>query len=62
MIPFTLIVILPTNRKLLSANLDKESAEARQLLDRWSGLHGVRSLLSFSSFLVFLAALSRSLQ
>ena len=61
-IPFTLIVILPTNRKLLSANLDKESAEARQLLDRWNGLHAVRSFLSFSSFLVFLAALSRSLQ
>lgn len=59
-IPFTLIMILPTNRKLLSPNLDKESPEARQLLDRWSRLHAVRSLLSFISFLVFLVSLSRS--
>ncbi len=59
-IPFTLIVILPTNRRLLSPNLDKESPEARQLLDRWSRLHAVRSLLSLSSFLVFLVLLSRS--
>ena len=59
-IPFTFIVILPTNRRLLSPNLHKESPEARQLLDRWSRLHAVRSLLSFSSFLVFLVSLSRS--
>jgi hypothetical protein len=57
-IPFTLIVILPTNRKLLSPNLSKESPEARELLDRWGRLHAVRSLLSFSSFLVFVLALN----
>ena len=49
-IPFTLIVILPTN-----------SAEAAQLLDRWGKLHTVRSILSFSSFLVFLFSLSQKL-
>jgi anthrone oxygenase-like protein len=59
-IPFTLIVVLPTNRRLLSPNLDKESPEARQLMNRWSRLHAVRSLLSFSAFLVFLVSLSRS--
>ncbi len=59
-IPFTLIVILPTNRSLLSPNLDRGSLEARQLLDRWNRLHAVRSLLSLSSFLVFLLSLSRS--
>ncbi len=59
-IPFTLIVILPTNRKLLSANLDKESQEASRLLDRWNRLHAVRSVLSLSSFLVCLSSLSNS--
>jgi hypothetical protein len=59
-IPFTLIVILPTNRKLLSPSLDKESSEAKQLLDRWGRLHAVRSLLSFSSFLFFVVSLSGS--
>ncbi len=58
-IPFTLIVILPTNRRLLSPSLDKESSEARQLLDRWGRLHAVRSFLSLSSFLVFIVSLGR---
>ena len=58
-IPFTLIVILPTNRKLLSPDLVKESPHTRRLLDRWARLHAVRSVLSFSSFLVFVFLLSR---
>src|SRR5260370_42116400 len=61
-IPFTLIVILPTNRKLLSPDLVKESLDTRRLLDRWARLHAVRSILSFSSFLVFLSLLSRNLR
>ncbi len=61
-IPFTLIVILPTNRKLLSPSLNTESSEARALLDRWNRLHAVRSVLSFASFVVFLLALTGILQ
>jgi hypothetical protein len=61
-IPFTFIVILPTNRKLLSPDLVKESPDARRLLDRWARLHAVRSVLSFSSFLVFLLLISRNLR
>jgi hypothetical protein len=60
-VPFTLIVILPTNRKLLSPDLVKESPDTRRLLDRWARLHAVRSLLSFSSFVVFLLLLTRIL-
>jgi hypothetical protein len=56
-IPFTLLVILPTNRRLLSPALATDSPEAAQLLDRWGKLHAVRSVLSFISFLVFLFAL-----
>jgi hypothetical protein len=61
-VPFTVIVVLPTNRKLLSQDLDKESPDTRRLLDRWARLHAVRSVLSFSSFLVFLLLLSRNLR
>jgi hypothetical protein len=61
-IPFTLIVILPTNRKLLTPDLAKESLDTRRLLDRWARLHAVRSVLSLSSFLVFLFLLSRNLR
>ena len=53
-IPFTLVVILPTNKRLLDPLLDNESVLAGQLLRRWGILHAVRSCLSLASFLVFL--------
>jgi hypothetical protein len=53
-IPFTLIVILPTNKRLLDPALDKRSAEAEQLLSRWGRLHAVRSVLSGLALLLFL--------
>ncbi|SRR6266536_5227090 len=53
-IPFTLIVILPTNKQLLSPTLDKRSAETERLLVRWGVLHAVRSLLSALALLLFL--------
>jgi len=49
-IPFTLLVILPTNTRLLAADLDRRSAEAAALLARWGRLHAVRSVLSALSF------------
>src|SRR6266404_4003767 len=42
-VPFTLVVILPTNSRLLDASLDKASPEAEALLARWGRLHAVRS-------------------
>jgi len=56
LIPFTLIVILPTNKRLLNPSLDKDSQLAQQLLHRWARLHAVRSALGLASFLVFLLA------
>jgi hypothetical protein len=53
-IPFTLIVILPTNKQLLSPTLDKRSVEAERLLGRWGSLHAVRSVLSALALLLFL--------
>jgi len=53
-IPFTLIVILPTNKRLLSPALDSRSAEAERLLSRWGRLHAVRSVLSGLALLLFL--------
>jgi anthrone oxygenase-like protein len=53
-IPFTLIVILPTNKRLLSPALDRRSAEAERLLARWGRLHAVRSVLSGVALLIFL--------
>ena len=51
-VPFTLIVILPTNKRLLDAGLDRGSPEAAALLARWGWLHVVRSVVSGVAFLL----------
>lgn len=56
-IPFTLIVIFPTNKRLLDSSLDKSSELASKLLKRWGRLHAVRSGLSLISFLIFIILL-----
>lgn len=53
-IPFTLIVILPTNKQLLSPTLDRRSAQTERLLARWGRLHAVRSVLSSLALLLLL--------
>jgi anthrone oxygenase-like protein len=49
-IPFTLLVILSTNKRLLDPGLDRGSAEAAALLARWGRLHAVRSALGTLAF------------
>ena len=56
-IPYTLIVIFPTNKKLLDPSLDKNSDFAHQLLTRWGRQHAVRSILSFAALTIFLFSL-----
>ena len=53
-IPFTLIVILPTNKQLLSPTLDRRSPQTERLFARWAALHAVRSALSGLALLLFL--------
>jgi len=38
-VPLTLVVILPTNKRLESQELDPRSEEAGRLLPRWGRLH-----------------------
>lgn len=40
-VPFTLVVIMPTHRRLQAADIS--AADIRPLLQRWAGLHAVRS-------------------
>jgi Domain of unknown function (DUF1772) len=49
-IPFTLIMIVPTNERLLNPALDRGSEEAAVLLRRWGRLHAVRSVLGGAAF------------
>ena len=58
-IPFTVLVILPTNNRLLNPRIDPRAAETRQLLDRWGRLHAVRSVLSLAASVIFVLAAVR---
>jgi uncharacterized membrane protein len=58
-IPFTLIGILPTNKRLLDPQLDRRSAEAQRLLDSWGRLHAVRSVLSLVASILFVWGATR---
>jgi Domain of unknown function (DUF1772) len=54
-VPFTLVIMLPTNKRLLNPALDAHSPAALALLVRWGRLHAVRSVLGGASFVIFLA-------
>jgi uncharacterized membrane protein len=56
-IPFTLIVILPTNRRLLDSALNPSSDSALQLLRNWGRLHAIRTMLSLAAFGLFALAM-----
>jgi hypothetical protein len=53
-VPFTLIVILPTNKRLLEPTMDARKGDVAELLGRWGRLHAVRSLVSTLAFVIFL--------
>ena len=52
-VPYTLLVILPTNKQLLDASLDRSSNRARALLVRWGYLHSVRTVVGLATFVLF---------
>ena len=59
-VPFTLIVIKPTNNRLLTPGRDLASPETRALLARGGKLHSVCSALSLVASAIFLALLVRA--
>jgi hypothetical protein len=55
-VPFTLIVIRPTNNRLLDPHRDPRSDETLQLLKSWGRLHRVRSVLGIAASILFVWA------
>ena len=53
-VPFTFVIIMPTNHRLLAPNRDLSSSETRELLIRWGRLHAVRTLLSLAGAMGYL--------
>jgi uncharacterized membrane protein len=57
-VPFTLIVTLPTNKQLLDPAMDRDLDRAHLLLQRWNRLHAVRTALGLGAFAAFVTLLS----
>jgi len=54
--PFTLMVIMPTNKALMATPSDAAGAMSRELVLKWGRLHAVRTALGVAATLVFLWA------
>jgi len=57
-VPFTLLIIWPTNKQLLGPTVAAETPEMAVLLARWGRLHAVRSLVSAVAFTLLLLGLA----
>jgi hypothetical protein len=53
-VPFTLVVMWPTNKQLEDPGLDTTNELARSLLVRWGRLHAIRSALSLVALVLML--------
>ena len=56
--PYTLIVIMPTNRALHATAIDSAGPETRRLIEKWGRLHAARTAFGMAGTLAFLWALN----
>jgi hypothetical protein len=56
--PYTLLVIMPTNRALKAIAESDAGAQSRALIVKWGGLHVVRTSLGIAATLAYLWALN----
>ena len=56
--PWTLLVIMPTNRVLMATDLASAGIASRALLLKWNNLHAVRTGLGAAATLSFLRAVA----
>src|SRR3984893_2402359 len=54
--PYTIFMIMPTNRRLMDTAPEAATAETRQMIERWGALHAGRSALGLVATLIFLWA------
>ena len=54
--PYTLLVILPVNKRIEATPVDQASAETRALILRWGKLHAGRSLLGVAATFAYAMA------
>ena len=54
--PFTLLGIMPTNHMIEAIALEDAGASSRALIEKWGGLHAVRTALGAAATAIFLLA------
>ena len=54
--PYTLIGIMPVNRRITAIPPEDASATSTALIAHWGALHGVRTALGLSATVIFLLA------
>jgi len=54
--PYTIFVIMPTNRRLMDTPPENATAETRRMIRRWGILHASRSCLGLVATVIFLWA------
>jgi hypothetical protein len=55
-VPYTLLVMMPTNKRLLAMSLASAGADGRQQVEAWTRQHTGRTVLGFAAMLFFLGA------
>jgi Domain of unknown function (DUF1772) len=58
--PYTLLIIMPTNKQLETTPAEEADEETRGLLEQWGRLHAVRGVLGTAATLVYLWASVRT--
>jgi hypothetical protein len=54
--PYTLLVIMPTNNKLMDLDPASAGPDSRKLIETWARLHAGRTALGVAATLIFLWA------
>ena len=52
--PYTIIMMMPLNRRLMAEDIDPESEHTKNDLRKWGYLHGVRTVMNGVVFLAFI--------
>jgi hypothetical protein len=54
--PYTLLVIMPTNNRLMALDPASAGPDSRKLIEKWARLHAGRTALGLAATLIFLWA------
>lgn len=56
--PYTLVIMMPVNKRLMAWPAGSANAEARALVQQWGGLHAVRTALAVAAVGIYLGLLA----